>query len=847
MIYGNSSGILSEFPENVDLTFSLVEGKTDEYNGNINGSTDTKFKVDYSLQAGSPLINKGNNSFFAGLNSTTSDIFGNPRVYQYSSGGVIDIGASEYQGLPIMYVKVGGTGDGSSWANAIGNLQTAIDGFGVAQVWVAKGTYQPAVSSSFIMKNNVAIYGGFNDNGNPEFEDRNWKANQTTLKGNGSRIINNNFTVSDSLFSTAILDGFTITQTSFAGNGAAIYNNYASPSLNNLIISGNTSSNGGGIYNLNSSPLLSNTLLTGNLANACNGGGIYNDNSSPQSLIERVEVVKGPASTLYGSEAVGGLINIITKKPLNAPAFSADVFTTSWGEINTYIAAKFKLGKNTQSLIGLNYFNYSNKIDKNNDGFTDVTLQNRISIFNKWNFQRKDYRLFSLAARYVYEDRWGGEMNWDRKYRGGDSIYGESIYTSRWEFFGTYELPVKEKIMFQFSANGHDQNSVYGSTLYLAKQYVGFGQFTWNKQFKNNDLLFGATFRYTYYDDNTPATANFDTVGLGQNMASNTYLPGMFLQNEIAINKNNKLLLGMRYDYNSIHGSILTPRLNYKWNSKNKNNVLRFGIGNGYRVANVFTEDHAALTGSRKVEFLEDLNPEKSWNGNINFVKKIYTKNKTLIGLDATVFYTYFNNKIIADYETNPNKIIYKNLSGYAISQGVSLNLDLAFKSGLKFLLGGTYMDVYSVENGLNVQQLFSENFTGVWNVGYAVRKCGLTIDYTGNIYSPMRLPLLSANDPRTEYSPWWSIQNIQFTKRFKNGFEIYSGIKNILNWTPNKGNPFIIARSKDPFNKNVEYNTDGQPLITADNPYGLTFDPTYVYGPNQGIRAFLGFRYNLK
>lgn len=570
---------------------------------------------------------------------------------------------------------------------------------------------------------------------------------------------------------------------------------------------------------------------------------VYGLSGIPQSLIERVEIVKGPASTLYGSEAVGGLINIITKKANNAPIFSADVFGTSWGEVSTDLAGKFNAGKKAQSLIGLNYFNYSLPVDNNKDGFTDLTLQNRISIFNKWHFERKDNRIFSLAARYVQEDRWGGDMRWNKSFRGGDSIYGESIYTKRWEFFGTYQLPLKEKILFQFSANGHEQNSVYGNIPYIAQQYIGFGQLTWNKQVKRNDILLGATYRYTYYDDNTPATAAFDTIGTPKNLPSQTRLPGIFVQNEIRINDNNKLLLGMRYDHNSIHGNIFTPRFNYKWSSQNKKNVVRLSFGNGYRVANVFTEDHAALTGARKVEFLQDLKPETSWNGNINFVKKMYADNNTFIGLDATVFYTYFTNKIIADYDTDPNKIIYDNLNGHAVSQGISLNLDIVLNRSLKFLLGGTYMDVYSVENNTRARQMFTENFTGVWNIAYTIHKIALTIDYTGNVYSPMRLPLLSDADPRREYSPWWSIQNIQLTKKFKKGFELYGGVKNLLNWTPNKGNPFIIARTNDPFDKEVQFNSSGQAMATPNNPYALTFDPTYVYGPNQGIRAFLGIR----
>ncbi len=238
---------------------------------------------------------------------------------------------------------------------------------------------------------------------------------------------------------------------------------------------------------------------------------VYGLTGIPQSLIQRVEIVKGSASTLYGSEAVGGLVNIITKKPSNAPVLSADVFTTGWGEVNTDLGVKYNLGKKTESLLGVNYFNYQNPIDNNNDNFTDVTLQDRISIFNKINIHRKNNKVFTIAGRYVYEDRWGGEMNWSKQYRGGDVIYGESIYTSRWETFGIYQLPTTENINFMFSANGHNQNSVYGNTKYLADQYIGFGQFTWSKTMGKHDLLTGVAYRYTYYDDNTPVTANTDT------------------------------------------------------------------------------------------------------------------------------------------------------------------------------------------------------------------------------------------------------------------------------------------------------------------------------------------------
>jgi len=572
---------------------------------------------------------------------------------------------------------------------------------------------------------------------------------------------------------------------------------------------------------------------------------VYGLSGIPNSMIERIEIVKGPASSLYGSEAVGGLINIITKKPQNAPLISADVFGTSWGEYNADLAFKLKAGKKTDILTGINYFNFQNKIDKNNDKFTDMTLQNRISIFQKWNFQRKDNRLFSIAGRYMYEDRWGGDMRWNKSFRGGDSIYGESIYTKRWEVIGNYQLPTKEKVVLSFSYNNHDQNSVYGNTPYIADQKIGFTQLTWDKKLGRNDFLIGTAIRYTFYDDNTPGTATADSINQ-QNQPQKTWLPGIFVQNEISITKKHKLLLGFRYDYNSYHGNIYTPRMAYKWTLNDKN-IIRLNAGTGFRVVNLFTEDHAALTGARIVEIKNELNPEQSYNVNLNYIKRFYAKNGTFIAIDASAFYTYFNNRIVGDFETDPNRIIYDNLNGYAESKGVTLNLDFAFNNGLKIIAGGTLMGNTLTENGLTIQQILTEKVTGTWAVSYKIKKANLAIDYTGNVYGPMRLPLLNDLDPRNQYSPWWSIQNIQLTYGGVKNLQIYAGVKNLLNWTPNKGNPFIIARTNDPFDKDVQFDSYGQAIANANNPYGLTFDPTYVYAPNQGARFFLGLRYSFK
>ena len=567
---------------------------------------------------------------------------------------------------------------------------------------------------------------------------------------------------------------------------------------------------------------------------------VYGLSGIPNSLVERIEIVKGPASSLYGSEAVGGLINIITKKTANADKLNLDVMATSYQEYNVDVGVKYKLGKKVNALLGLNYYNYQNPIDNNGDGFTDVTLQHRISVFNKLNFERTDNREASIALRYYYEDRWGGDMKWNKRWRGTDSIYGESIFTSRYEVIAKYQLPLKERFFYNVSFNNHNQNSYYGIVKFYAQQKILFNQLYWEKELNKQSVLVGIAYRYTWYDDNTVITQTNDSL-YPRNKPSNVALPGVFIQDEIKFNCNHKLLLGFRYDYNEVHGSIYTPRLAYKW-SLNSNNILRLNAGTGYRVANVFSEDHAALTGSREVIVVNDLKPEQSVNMNLNYVTKFY-KEKFIFGIDMSFFYTRFSNRIIADYDTDPNKIYFNNLKGYAISQGFSTNIDLAFnKIPLKCLIGATYMDNYKVESNIRYRQVLTENFTSTWAVSYEWKKLGLSFDYTGNIYSPMRLPLLGPLDPRKEYSPWWSIQNIQITKKLKR-FEIYGGIKNILNYTPPANS---IARPFDAFDKGVQYNSAGQVMPTSSNPYALSFDPTYMFAPNQGIRGFLGLRFKI-
>ena len=170
---------------------------------------------------------------------------------------------------------------------------------------------------------------------------------------------------------------------------------------------------------------------------------VYGLMGIPNSMVERIEIVKGPASALYGSEAIGGLVNIITRDVEDHPAISLDRRISSWLEYDLNMAFRKSIENKADVLTGLNFYWYDQPFDYNNDNFTDITLSKRLSVFQKWSFHRKQDRVFTLASRMYIEDRWGGEMKWNDSFRGTDSVYGESISTNRLELISSYRLPTR--------------------------------------------------------------------------------------------------------------------------------------------------------------------------------------------------------------------------------------------------------------------------------------------------------------------------------------------------------------------------------------------------------------------
>ena len=581
------------------------------------------------------------------------------------------------------------------------------------------------------------------------------------------------------------------------------------------------------------SVLMDGIPMYGNLAS------VYGLNGIPNMIIDRLEIIKGPSSTLYGSEAVAGVINIITKDPENQPLLSIDIQGTFLNESFINMALTPKIGK-TIGYFGVNWDRKNHYDDFNNDGFGDDINIDRISVFNKWDIHRKSNKQFTISSRYYFEDRRNGVEEFlkndnYKNLRGSENIYGESIYTYRFELFGKYEFDFVEDFEVNYSYSTHNQNSYYGSDYYVANQDIFFSQFTLNKKYNKHDFLYGLSIKNNLYDDNTIATEKVVN-GDKRNSSSNQFVPGLLVQDKFKPSEKISLIGGLRFDHFKDHGLIFAPSFHIKYNP-GEWLAFRLNAGTGFRLVNLFTEDHAFVTGQREVKILEELQPEKSKSLILN-TNYIYTGFNGSGNFDIDLFYTYFSNKIIPNYD-NQKYIIYQNSEGYSYSKGVSGAWNHSFLNGTAFTLNFNHQVVKYTDYNNNKKTMLEMEHSPKWTAGLNIKfpiNSSWFINTSSNYVGIMQLPEVFNMEingqiseiARPEKSKPFSLHNININGKLGNKNEVYFGVLNVFNFRQ-KESP-LVAYNDPNYNKGF-------------SPF---FDTSYAYAPNQGTKVFIGYKFNL-
>ncbi len=415
----------------------------------------------------------------------------------------------------------------------------------------------------------------------------------------------------------------------------------------------------------------------------------------PPVDLQQVEFLKGPASTLYGSGAIAGVVNLISKKPekgkdettvhLNASQigqFDANVFVRQ--QLSEQIGFSVMASNNLQKAI-----------DVNNDGYTDLPQLTRFSLNTKlfWNFTKKTKGIFSLYL--TDEQREGGDIL---------LVQGRSIDSTHFYKESNKSNRVGASVDFTHkidTLNELELRSIFSvfkrqfnlNEAYLEKhdfsgfQNSSFSEFAWkhNHKSKNHHTVAGLNL-YT----NLFLQSDLDTTIIKQkklNEGANTL--GLFGQHDWDISKKFSVEGGLRIDCSDYLKSSKNPnffvlprvaalyKINSKWSS-------RFSAGLGYRLPSVF-EQETEQRGFHEVLPLNGgmANAEYSQGANLDFTFRTPLSKEVFLSWNQLFFYTKIDNPIYMGKAmragSQPYQFEMQNLDGYVDTKGSETNIKVSF------------------------------------------------------------------------------------------------------------------------------------------------------------------------
>lgn len=347
--------------------------------------------------------------------------------------------------------------------------------------------------------------------------------------------------------------------------------------------------------------------------------GVYGLEQIPVNMIERVEVVRGGGSALFGANAVGGTVNIITKDPVNnsfsitsnIAAYDGRSWEQSMG-VNVSLVSK----DNSYGIAA--YANYRNRnpYDHDGDGFSELGKVN-INTFGLRTYYRPTHTgRLSLEYHTTNELRRGGNKF--------DLEPHESDITEQ-----TKHIINSGGVAYDFGWNGYKNKvSVFASLQHIERNSYYGAQRDPNAYGKTNDFTWVTGATYTGQMERclfSPATFTGGVeyqenrmhdvmTGYNRDMEQNVRIASAFAQNEWKM-RYFSFLIGLRFDkHNLIDNPIFSPRVNLLYKPL-KDLQARLTWSTGFRAPQAYDEDlHVTAVGGEgvQIQLAEDLSEERS-------------------------------------------------------------------------------------------------------------------------------------------------------------------------------------------------------------------------------------------
>ena len=422
--------------------------------------------------------------------------------------------------------------------------------------------------------------------------------------------------------------------------------------------------------------------------------GVYGLEQIPVNMIERIEVVRGGGSALFGANAVAGTINIITKDPIsNSFQFNTN-FTNMGGDAwEQYMGGNVSLvsDDNTYGIAMYETYRNRNPYDRDDDGFSEVGKLNSNTFGLRAYYRPSHFSRISLEYHTTNEFRRGGNKFDLQPHESDITEQTKHIINSGGVTYDQYINEYKHKISIFSSIQHVDRNSYYGAeqdpnaygktddlTWMAGAMYVGnFDRFlfapsvfTGGVEYNNNSL----------HDIMT---------GYDRDMKQDVRIASAFVQNEWKINRLT-MLVGARLDkHNLIDGVIFSPRINFLYKPSDALQA-RLTWSTGFRAPQAYDEDlHLTAVGGENVQTIlaDGLKEERSnsFSGSIDYTTHFGHWQANLL---AEAFYTDLSNVFVIESIT-PAIQERRNGDGARV-YGVNLDAKIAHGKEASFQLGFT-------------------------------------------------------------------------------------------------------------------------------------------------------------
>ena len=422
--------------------------------------------------------------------------------------------------------------------------------------------------------------------------------------------------------------------------------------------------------------------------------GVYGLEQIPVNMIERIEVVRGGGSALFGANAVAGTINIITKDPIsNSFQFNTN-FTNMGGDAwEQYMGGNVSLvsDDNTYGIAMYETYRNRNPYDRDDDGFSEVGKLNSNTFGLRAYYRPSHFSRISLEYHTTNEFRRGGNKFDLQPHESDITEQTKHIINSGGVTYDQYINEYKHKISIFSSIQHVDRNSYYGAeqdpnaygktddlTWMAGAMYVGnFDRFlfapsvfTGGVEYNNNSL----------HDIMT---------GYGRDMKQDVRIASAFVQNEWKINRLT-MLVGARLDkHNLIDGVIFSPRINFLYKPSDALQA-RLTWSTGFRAPQAYDEDlHLTAVGGENVQTIlaDGLKEERSnsFSGSIDWTTNFGHWQANLL---AEAFYTDLSNVFVIESIT-PAIQERRNGDGARV-YGVNFDAKIAHGKEASFQLGFT-------------------------------------------------------------------------------------------------------------------------------------------------------------